>query len=218
MDGDSNNEIDHYIEKLKSEIKELQESKKGLDFKLQLLRKRYNDELNANNDIKIDNIFKNSGAKEYLDKLKSSDKIKSDMISSLKHELETTKKELAMVKTKCYKAEEQCEYHKQQWRDVQAKKWNLEAEKTASQNRERQIIEQSINRSYASSYIESNHQPPPPVSIPTIEEILRSNDDNFDYSSSAILGISNSSTSDSHHHQQQQPQKPNSLFYSDNVR
>lgn len=150
---------------------------KNLEFKLQLYKKRYEDELNSSSEAKIETIFTNSGAKEYLDKLKARDKINSDMITNLKAELEMSKRELALVRARCQKAEEQNEYHKHQWREAQARSWQLEAEKKAYADRERQFLERSINRSYASSYIDNNQPPPPNLNdVPSIEEILNSPD------------------------------------------
>ena len=156
------------------ELENLRLAKRQAEIKLQLMKKRYEEELSSFKDVRVEHIFKNSGAKEYLDRLKDITKAKEDIIKNLEEELNFKKKEIEDLQEKYADAEKQRNDYLHAWKDVQFKKEQLENEKRANQQRERRLLTQSMNLSPSSSLVENNQvPPPPPVDVPTVEEILR---------------------------------------------
>lgn len=173
-------DFDEYIEELKknrreyvSELAELRVSKKEAEIKLQKMKRRYEEELSSFNEIRVEHIFKNSGAKEYLERLKEKNKIKNDIINTLKAELEAKESEVASWQTKYRDAEKQCNEYWEAWKDTQSRKEKLEAEKKAQFERERRAMNLTMNLSSASSLVDNQVPPPPPIDVPPVDEILR---------------------------------------------
>lgn len=156
-----------------TKLAELQVNKKEVEIKLKLLKRRYDEELTTFNETKIEHLFKNSGAKEFLDRLKERNRIKDDIISDLKSELDSKRRELTMWESKFREAEKQSMVYWQAWKDTQVKMAELEAEKEATHERDRRMAKQAMNFSPGSSLVDDQVPPPPPVSIPTIDELLQ---------------------------------------------
>lgn len=155
-------------------LAELQVSKKEVEIKLRLLKQRYEEELSTFNETKIEHLLKNSGAKEYLDRLKERNRLNDDLINDLRSELELKNRELTKWETRFREAEKQSQVYWDAWRDVQMKMAELEAEKLANHERSRRLAKHSsMNFSPSSSLIDDQVPPPPPVSIPSIDELLQ---------------------------------------------
>lgn len=153
-----------------AQIEELRIAKKEMEIKLQLLKKRYEEELSSFEQIRVEHIFKNSGAKEYLERLKDRNKLKDDIIKSLKEELEYKNKEVADLQERCLELERTSIGYQQAWKEAQLKKEQLEAEKA---NQERERRQYNKNLSSASSLVDQvGIPPPPPIEIPSIAELM----------------------------------------------
>lgn len=153
----------------RDELESLRAAKRQMEIKLQLLKKRYEEELTTFNEARVENIFKNSGAREYLERLKDQTKIKDGIIKNLKEDLEFRTKEIAELHARCKEAEKQSQEYLKAWREAQMAR--AEAEKMTNLRERSQA--KSINMSSASSFIEhSSVPPPPPVEAPSIEELL----------------------------------------------
>lgn len=146
---------------------EISSAIKEYEIKLKLLTKKYEEELSSCNDIRVKNILKNSGFQEYADRMKQKNKVKKDIIENLKRELERAQNEVSIWKNKFQEAEKQCNVYYQAWKDTQVKKVQLDAELKLMAN-----SHQSINLSSRSPFDDSV-PPPPPIDIPSLDEILR---------------------------------------------
>lgn len=169
-----------YVEELirrkkdyENELAEVRARKNEVEIKLNLMKRRYEDELSSCSEARVEHIFKNSGAKEYFDKVKEVDRVKNDTIHTLKTDIATKKKELAALRSKYHEIEDKCQTYWQSWKDAQLKKEQLEAERKAQQEQDLRLRSQPLNMSSASSYIDNQVPPPPPIDVPTVEEILR---------------------------------------------
>lgn len=179
--SESDKDFSELIDELKSshtahaaQLAELQVSKKEVEIKLKLLKQRYDEELSTFNNTRIEHLLKNSGAKEYVDRLKEKNKINDELINDLKSELESKNREISTWETRFREAEKQSQVYWDAWRDIQVKTAELEAEKLANQERSRRVAKQSsMNFSPGSSMIDDHVPPPPPVSIPSIDELLQ---------------------------------------------
>lgn len=173
----SNPELDiiAYIEELKrdkstyfKELNNLSVAQKKAELKYLSIKKKYEEELTSFQEIRIEHILKNSGAAEYIGKVKEKNKINSDIINNLKAEIDNKKNELAKWQKKCHEAERDRDEYKTASRQAQNELVALKAEKKAKQAR------QAINLSSASSLLNDNLvPPPPPVDVPSVDEMLR---------------------------------------------
>ena len=178
-------DFNEYIKDLKrsqanyvEELAKLRVSHKEIEIRLKLMKSKYEEELSSFNELRIEHIFKNCGAKEYVERLRQSNKLKEDMISSLKSELELKKMEISTWKSKFEDAEKQCNVYWQAWKDTQVRREQLEAEKRAMQERDRLAFDQSAGMSSSHSLIDAQVPSPPPINIPSVEEILRMTSNN----------------------------------------
>lgn len=168
--SDPDKDFQQFIEELKhsqTELAELRIAKKEAEIKCQLMKNRFEVEMTSFNDVKIENIFKNSGAREYIKTMKEKNKVKEDLISHMKKELEQKRNDLVVWQNKFREAEEQCNVYWKAWKDTQIRLENFEAEKRAAQER-------AMNFTPASSVLNNNQvPPPPPIEIPSFEDIFR---------------------------------------------
>lgn len=160
------------------ELLDISETNKKLDKRYYLLKQKLEDKLTTIDEAHIEDIFRtNKSAKEYLNRYliaKENNKFKDELIRTLKEDLDAYKKDLIIWQDRCFKAEEQRDSYERQWRDAQVKQWELEAETLASHKRSINNFEQSMNRSYASSYMDQPHMPIlDSKDIPTMEEVMK---------------------------------------------
>lgn len=88
------------ISSLKEEVNSLRSAKEDAEIKLQLMRERYEEDIISLKDVRLDTLIKNTGAKQYLDKLRSNDKIKEELIQRLRDKTQQKDNELARMRTK----------------------------------------------------------------------------------------------------------------------
>ena len=157
------------------ELERLKQDKKRAEVKLQVSKRRYEEELAIFNETRVENIFKNSGAREYFEQLKEKAKHKEGIIKGLREELDNKSKELEELKDKCKEVEKQSQEYLKAWKDAQKARERLEMEKRLTQpSREaRSITDQVINKSSSSSFVDNQVPPPPLIEAPSVEEIFR---------------------------------------------
>lgn len=157
------------------ELESLRAARNEAELKLQLLKKRYEDELTLFNEARVEHIFKNSGARDYFERLKDRTKVKDDIIKSLREDLDYKTREVSELQDRCKEAEKQSQEYLRAWKDAQMARERLEIEKKSHQpSRElRSVTNQSVNRSSASSLIDNQVPPPPLIEAPSVEEIFR---------------------------------------------
>lgn len=118
-------ELRAYIDELKVKRKDMSElaqeeiKKKAAEIELNLIDKKYQEELERFNEVRVEYILKNSGACAYLKAIKSRNEMKEDIISNLENELESTRSEIDLWKNKFTQAEEQCETYFKAYEDTQ---------------------------------------------------------------------------------------------------
>lgn len=153
------------------ELEKLRVSKKEAEIKLRHMKEEYEKELTSFNETRIEHLFRNCGAKEYLERLKDKNKLKDELIITLKDELSTLKAALADCEMKYQNAEAEYTKMLQGYQQIKAQKDQIEAERRA---KERRILSQTMNLSSASSLVENSIPPIPPLNhIPSIDEVLR---------------------------------------------
>lgn len=159
-----------------NEIETLKAAKRQQDLKLQLLKERYKEDVSVFSEARVEQIFKNSGAREYIERLKERTKVKDDIISHLKEDLEFKNKEIAELEDKCKKIEFAKAEYLRHWKEAQSARERLEAElkSSLSVKEQRRSTGRHHNMSSTSSVVENQVPPPPAIDVPSIEEILRS--------------------------------------------
>lgn len=188
-----NKTIREYINELKTNhsknsatVNELMAKNLELDLKVQIMKQKLKDELLNISEARVEDILKNSGAKEYCEKIKEKNKIKDDMINDYKKELDHTRRELNKWKDKVQDLEKQVNKYYQEWKSTLHQKVQAEAELKALKDLGRMPV-----RSNSNSSMEYGIPPPPPVEMPTIAEILGhanrpTSYNNMDFSASSI--------------------------------
>lgn len=186
------NQLESQVGHLKSELKrihsnystkltDLTSAKNDAESKLKTMRRYYEEGLTKLDAIKVEQIFKNSGAIEHL---KERDSVKHEVISNLKSELEAKRKEAVRWKDKYQECEKQCSTHWQTVKELEMKVIQLEAEK-------RVIPDHSgmLSMSSASSFIDPRIPPAPPVDILSADELLALPLNNF-YGQNSRISVS----------------------------
>lgn len=168
-----------YINELKNshknhavQLAELQVSQKEAEIKLQLMKRRYDEELSSFNEIKVEHLLKNSGAKELLDHIKEKNRIKDELIKNLKSSIATKQSEVEAWQNKYKTVEDQCNLYREEWRKSQDTRDKMEADLRAKHERDRRLLNHSINMSSASSLIDNHVPPPPDIDIPSVADIM----------------------------------------------
>lgn len=145
-----------------SELHDLHVSKREIERKFKLMKERYEEELSSFNELRIEHLFKNAGVKEYLDTLRRKNQIVEETIVNLRKDLEFKREEVDFWRQKYEQAEEERIKYHDAYRDILAKKVQLEAQRKA----EKRMM------SSASSMVDTTIPPPPPIEIPSVAEIL----------------------------------------------
>lgn len=154
------------------QLAELQVSHKEAEIKLQLMKRRYDEELSSFNEVKIEHLLKNSGVKEFLDSIKEKNRTKEDIIKDLRTKIDMRQRDLEIWQSKYKTVEEQCNKYREEWRKSQITRDQIESELRAKQEHERRILNYSINMSSASSMIDNQVPPPPDIDVPSVADIL----------------------------------------------
>lgn len=149
-----------------NDLENLRIAKRTVEKKLQLMKKSYEEELSTFNDLRVEHIFKNSGAREYLEKLKERNKIKDELIITLKEDLERRGKEVVDLRDKYAEIEKKSNGYLKDLRTAQARREQLEAEKRSSNSDRRHMGRLSSASSFA-------EPPPPQFDNNTLNEIQR---------------------------------------------
>lgn len=97
------------ISSLKEEVNDLRSAKDDAELKLQLMRERYEEDMISLKDVRLETLIKNTGTKQYFDRLKSNDKIKDDLIQRLEEKAQQKDNELARLRTKISQLEKKNE-------------------------------------------------------------------------------------------------------------
>lgn len=155
-----------------TQLTELQVRQKEAEIKLQIMKRRYDEELGSFNELKIEHLLKNSGAKEFLDSIKEKNRMKDSIIRDLKSKIEMRQRDLEVWQSKYKTVEEQCNKYREEWRKSQITRDQMESEFRAKQEHERRILNHSINMSSASSMIDNQIPPPPDIDIPSVADLI----------------------------------------------
>jgi len=171
---ENGNKTDHIIK----ELELARHAQRTAEKKLQLLRERHQEELNlVDGNIKEDQLSKNKGLKEYLERLTERKRVNDDLVERLRKELNHLKKENDELKDRCQNLEKKNQEHLKNWRDPQRScRGGLETNNflNSQQRSNGQSSHQRLltNRSPVPSFDE-NYQIPPPMDEPQLDEILR---------------------------------------------
>lgn len=141
-------------------LAELRVAKKAAEHKLDFAKKKYLEELRLFDESKTEYLLKRTVRQDYLGKLKESNQVRDEMIKDLEEELARLRSEIGEWKSKCQDAEQQSKHYHEAYQKALAKKERLEAER--------------VRVTSATSSFVDNIPPPPPVKIPTVDEMLQS--------------------------------------------
>lgn len=159
-----------YVKSLEEEVEQLRTSKKTVEQKLHLLTQQYEEELRTFNQTKIEHILKNSGAKEYLQKLKAGNNYSEQSFKILKEELDFKTKEITKLRNQLRDQE-----RKNSQRRVKSPKSFIESHNNIPPPPpllqipsfdEFLQFDGSSNNSMTSELADSTIPPPPPVEAP----------------------------------------------------
>lgn len=146
-----------------SKLAELRVAKKAAEHKLEVAKKKYLEELRLFDESKMECLLKRSVRQDYLSKLKESNQVRDEMIKDLEEELTRLRSEIADWKSRYQAAEQQSSIYYKAYQDSLVKKERLDAE------RARAVRDVSATSSFV-----DNIPPPPPVKIPTVDEMFQS--------------------------------------------
>lgn len=157
---------------LRKELDEVKKSKRLIEMKLQIAKKVHADELRSMDKTKFDDMLKINGGKEYVQSMKDRAKLKEDSFMTLKNESDHLRKEVECLRERCTRATKLSNHYFQLYKDSEAAKSKLE---TVPMSRERNINNDRmlLVTSPANSLDDGHVPPPPPMDMPTIDEIMR---------------------------------------------
>lgn len=172
-------DFNQYIKELKdsrenyiTELTELHVSKKEIEHKLRCMKERYEEELSSFNETKIEQLCRKAGVDEYLSGLKRKNEITEQTIVNLQKDLESKRKEVEIWKDKYKEAEDQYNKYFEAYKDITAKRDQMEYQRRAAMDREKRLGPK-MNLSSASSLVDASVPPPPPIDVPPVDQILR---------------------------------------------
>lgn len=159
-----------YVKELKTsrveyanKLAELRVAKKAAEHKLEIAKKKYLEELRIFDESKTECLLKRSVRQDVISKLKESNQLRDETIKEYELDLARLKSETSEWKSRCQAAEQQSSVYYKAYQDSLVKKEKLEAE------RARAVRDVSATSSFV-----DNIPPPPPVKIPTVDEMLQS--------------------------------------------
>lgn len=157
-------DFNDYIKNLKnsqidydSALNELRVKQKEFEIKYQLYKKKYEEELTSFDELRLENLLKNHGAKEHLAALRESNKLKMETFTELKNQLSQKQSEINKWQNKYQEADEQCQVYWKACKETSMKLEQLEIENKASRERDRRLMNMSSPSSMLNQVI-----PPPP--------------------------------------------------------
>jgi cell division protein FtsB len=164
---------------IRRELEEVKESKRLIEMKFQKAKEVHREELRSMENIKIEDLLKKNGAKEYIQSLKDRAKIKEDTaamlkseVDKLKHEIDKLRKEVEILNERCSRATKLSNHYFQLYKDTEASKAKLETvpmidrgDHDRSSTRDRSSLHPSMS-------LLDNSIPPPPLQDVDLDEIF----------------------------------------------
>lgn len=161
------------IDELEAENEELKKQKQQVEIKLKLMKELYEKEVSSFNETRVDRIFENSGAMEYIERLKDRNKTKADAIKNLEKELEYKNKEIAVLKDKCREFQKRGSNYLRELKDVQGRKDPLDVMDEILHRGPTSIDSNPYNNFSLNSTVPAPPPPPPQAIEVPLDEILR---------------------------------------------
>lgn len=150
---------------LAKELERIRTIREEQKLKLNLIKSLHDDETNPSDEIKFNRAFCDRNARDYLKQLEESNKISDDVMTRLRRELDSKTRELAKLKEKFLKTERQSRLYQEA------------CEETRRQLSLLEYCDSSPELSPESSIASHRIPSPPPVEVPTVEEILCQSDE-----------------------------------------
>lgn len=165
------------------EVDRVKSVNKGLKIELKLLRSQYDKEITSPSDLST--TCSDRSVKEYLCRLEDVNKLSSEMVNNLQKQLDFKTKELEDLKNKIQQAEQQSRFYKRAIEEV---------DKSIPYHGDRNLSSIISDRSLESSIVSYSIPSPPPIEVPSMDELLTStyfsNDDsNFATTTNSISSI-----------------------------
>ena len=164
----SDHELHDYSEHdvtIARELIETREAKKRIEYKYQLLKQRYEEELTTFDEAKVENIFKNSGAREHIENLNERIRLKDKEVKGLRKQVDRLENDVDNWTKRFNKSRE---VYRKSLREYQAKIDRL----LQMSNREQSINSERMLNDTSSALSFDSIPDPPPIEMPSINEIL----------------------------------------------